>query len=303
MSEPLAFLNSHFLSQSQASLPLHDAGFVMGATVSDLCRTFRHQLFRWPDHLARFRRGLDATGIQPDLSDQQTTNLAEKLVEHNARLLDKNQDLALIVFATPGSIGYYAGQPGGAGDGPPTFGMHTFPLPLDRYRHFHEQGIHLVVPQTRHVPLECADPHLKQRSRIHWWLAQKQAQAKEPGSQALLLDLDGHVTETASANFLIVRKGVVVSPRWENILEGISLFVVRELCGELGIRFEEDKLTVTDCLNVDEAFLTSTPYCLAPVSRLEGKPLPLPGPVFQRLLSAWSEKVHMDIRGQICGAT
>lgn len=303
MSEPLAYLNGHFLPQSQATLPLHDAGFVMGATVSDLCRTFHHQLFRWPDHLARVRRGWQATGIEPNLSDEKISSLVESLVEHNTALLKRNQDLALVMFATPGLVGYYAGQPGAAGDGPATFGVHTFPLPLDRYRRFHEQGICLVVPDTRHVPIQCVDPHIKQRSRMHWWLAQKQAHAREPGSQPLLLDLNGHVTETAAANFLIVRSGTVVSPLWKNILEGVSLLVVRELCAELRIGFEERNLTVNDCLEADEAFLSSTPYCIAPVSRLEGKPLPWPGPVFQRLLSAWSEKVHMDIRGQIMQQT
>jgi branched-subunit amino acid aminotransferase/4-amino-4-deoxychorismate lyase len=242
---------------------------------------------------------LEATGIDPDEGDKQITKLAEKLVEHNVGLVKPNQDLALVLFATPGPIGYYVGQPGAAGEAPATIGMHTFPLPVERYRPFHLQGIHLVVPDTRHVPIECVDPHIKQRSRMHWWMAQKQAQAKEPGSQALLLDLGGHVTETAVANFLIVRKGTVVSPPWKNILQGISLLVVRESCAELRIGFEEDNLGVNDCLKADEAFLTSTPYCLAPVSRLEGKPLPWPGPVFQRLLAAWSEKVHMDIRGQI----
>ncbi len=152
MAESLAYLNGHWLPQSQASLPLHDAGFVMGATVSDLCRSIHHRLFRWQDHLARFRRGLQAAWIELSLSDEEITALAEKLVGHNAELLGSEQDLALVVFATPGPIGYYAGQAGGAGDGPATFGMHTFPLPLDRYRHFHEQGIHLVVSQIRHVP-------------------------------------------------------------------------------------------------------------------------------------------------------
>ncbi len=134
---------------------------------------------------------------------------------------------------------------------------------------------------------------------MHWWLAQQEVQAKEPGSQALFLDLEDHVSETAAANFLIVRKGVVVSPPRRNILEGISLVMVRELCGELGIGFEEDNLKVADCQAADEAFLSSTPYCLAGVRQLNGKLLPWPGPVFQRLLEAWSQKVDMDIRGQI----
>ena len=32
-------------------VPVHDAGFVMGATVTDLCRTFRHRLYLLlPEH-------------------------------------------------------------------------------------------------------------------------------------------------------------------------------------------------------------------------------------------------------------
>jgi branched-subunit amino acid aminotransferase/4-amino-4-deoxychorismate lyase len=55
MTTPLAYLNGDFRPQNEAQLPLHDAGFVWGATVTDLCRTFRHRLFRLADHLDRFR--------------------------------------------------------------------------------------------------------------------------------------------------------------------------------------------------------------------------------------------------------
>ena len=39
MTEPLASLNGRLLPQSEAHLALNDAGFVFGATVTDLCRT------------------------------------------------------------------------------------------------------------------------------------------------------------------------------------------------------------------------------------------------------------------------
>src|SRR5262245_14628401 len=44
MSEPLAYFEGRLIPQSEARLPLHDAGFVMGATITDLCRTVRHRL-------------------------------------------------------------------------------------------------------------------------------------------------------------------------------------------------------------------------------------------------------------------
>ena len=56
---PIAYLNGRFLTLTEAHLTLHDAGFVWGATVTDLCRTFRSQPYRLADHLRRFRRSCE----------------------------------------------------------------------------------------------------------------------------------------------------------------------------------------------------------------------------------------------------
>jgi branched-chain amino acid aminotransferase len=299
MPQPLVYLNGRFLPQAEAHLPLHDAGFVFGATVSDLCRTFRHHLYRLEDHLTRFRNSCRLAQIPQQLADTELAQIAGQLVAHNAGLLRPEQDLALVMFATPGPIGYYAGLEGGAGDGPPNLGMHTFPLPFARYRRFFREGIQLVVPSIRHVPASSVDPRIKQRSRMHWWLADRKAHAIAPGAIPLLLDSDGYVTESAAANFLLVRRGTVLSPPRSGILGGISLQTVQELCGQLKIPFEEKLLSPADCQAADEAMLSSTPYCLAPVCRIGESPIPWPGPVFEQLLTAWSRQVGLDIRAQI----
>src|SRR6266542_2158436 len=79
MSEPLAYLDGRFQPQSQARLPLHDAGFVLGATITDLCRTVRHRLYRWPDHLARFRRSCRSAHIPLPLPAGELTRVAHAL--------------------------------------------------------------------------------------------------------------------------------------------------------------------------------------------------------------------------------
>jgi branched-subunit amino acid aminotransferase/4-amino-4-deoxychorismate lyase len=295
----LVYLNGRLLPAADAHLPLNDAGFVFGATVTDLCRTFRHQLFRLPDHLARFRQSCTSARIPQPLGDQELARIATELVQHNARLLAAEHDLALVMFATPGPIGYYLGQPGGPGDAAPTLCLHTFPLPFERYARLFCEGARLIVPQTRHVPPACVDARVKQRSRLHWWLAEQEAHAVHPQAAALLLDLDGYVTETASSNFLVVRDGTVLSPPREAVLGGISLQVVRGLCAELGLPFEERRLSLADCLTADEALLTSTPFCVAGVGRINDTPLPWPGPVWRQLVAAWSRQIKVDIAGQI----
>jgi branched-subunit amino acid aminotransferase/4-amino-4-deoxychorismate lyase len=294
---PLAFLNGCFLPFSQAALPLDDAGFVFGATAVDNCRTFRHKLFRLGDHLERFRLSCTAARIPQPVPDSALAEIAERLIVENCGRLAPEDELSLVMFATPGPIAHYADR-----DGEPTLGMHTYPLSFQRFVHLFREGAHLVVPQTKHVPAACLDPRIKQRSRLHWWLAEQEAQACDPRASALLLNEAGHVTETATANFLLVRDGAVISPPPGEILAGISLRTVVELCSELGLPFRENSMTLEECLSADEALLCNTSYCLAGVSRINGGSIPWPGPTYEKLMRAWDKRLGLDVRQQIYGS-
>jgi len=307
---PLAYLNGRFLPQTEAHLALNDAGFVWGATITDLCRTFAGRPFRLADHLRRFRQSCEAASVPMTASDEELAGVAERLVHQNMppgadALGSPGAELAIVFFATPGPIGYYLGEPGGPGDGPPTLGVHTFPLPFARYHRLVRDGAVLVVPSARHIPAACVDPRIKQRSRISSWIAEQEARRIEPGASALLLDADGFVTETVAANFLIVRDGVVRSPPRDGILHGVSLQVVEELCRDLVIPFAEQRLTIDDCRTADEAMVAGTSYCLAGVRRIGGADLPpteinpAARSVRRRLLDEWSRRVGVDIERQI----
>jgi branched-subunit amino acid aminotransferase/4-amino-4-deoxychorismate lyase len=128
-----------------------------------------------------------------------------------------------------------------------------------------------VTPSVRDLPAACVDPHIKQRSRLHWWLAEQEVRRASPHAQALLLDTDEFVTETASSNFLLVKDGTILSPPFENVLEGVSLKVVGELCARLGIAVVERPLTLQDCYKAEEALLTCTTFCLAGVKQINGR--------------------------------
>src|SRR2546429_9604409 len=95
-------------------------------------------------------------------------------------------------------------------------------------------GAHLVTPSVRHVPPQCYDPKMKYRSRMHYYLADQEARLVDPDALALLLDLDGNITETSGANFQIVEDGRIISPTTRNTLPGVSRAMVIELAGNLG---------------------------------------------------------------------
>jgi branched-chain amino acid aminotransferase len=301
VTEPLAYLDGRFLPAAEAALPLADAGLVSGAAVTDFCRTFRRRLYRWPDHLARLRRGCDLCFIPLPASDEEITAAAEHLAAHNGALLGPERELALITFATPGPLGYYLGRDAG---GPPTLALHTFPLPVERYRPFFSEGVHLRVAGWQ-AACGLVGHGVKHRSRLAWWLAdqrvRRQAGCPTHAVALLLDDPEGSVTETAIGHVLFVKDGVVHTPPRRLVLEGVSVRVVEELCRKLSLPFEERPLPLRVCRAAEEGMICGSGFCLAGVRSLDGDELPWPGPVFRRLLDAWSDEAGVPIERQFLG--
>lgn len=302
MNEPIAYFKGQWIPASQAALAVWDLGVVMGASISEMTRTFRGELFRAEDHIARLFASLEYSEIAFSISPKEVLEISREVAAHNYQFLREGEDLAVVQFVTPGENLMYAPDGGnGAMSLQPTFCVHSFPLPFAKWRSFFETGAHCVTPPTRAVPVQCLDPRVKNRSRLHWWRAEKAAQQTAPRALSLLLDFDDNITECAGANFLLVREHTIFSPCSENILNGISRQTVREISSGLGYEWVETDLKITDVVSADEAWLTSTPYCMAPCTQLNQRVIGKGGigPGFSRVLQAWSELVGVDIRAQI----
>jgi branched-subunit amino acid aminotransferase/4-amino-4-deoxychorismate lyase len=304
MPEALVYLNGRMLPASQAHVAIFDLGLVLGATVAEMTRTFRRRPFRLDDHLDRLFRSLHYVRFKLDLTRDELAAASHKLIEHNAALLDEGDEgdeLGLVQFVTAGESAMYAASSGREARQTATVCAHTFPLAWNSWAERMREGARLVTPSIRNVPPQCFEASMKCRSRMHFYLADQEARLADPAALALLLDLDGNVTETPSANFLMVEGGTIVSPTLRNTLPGVSRQMVIELAAELGLGFIERDFQIDRALHADEALLTSTPYCLMPVATINGSPIGggKPGPMFRKLIDAWSRKVGVDIERQI----
>ena len=72
------------------------------------------------------------------------------------------------------------------------------------------------------------------------------------------------------------------------------------LAARLGLEVHERNLELYDAYHCEEAFFTSTGFSMLPCTKLNGIMIGdgRPGPVFRRLLGAWSEEVGVDIVAQ-----
>jgi branched-subunit amino acid aminotransferase/4-amino-4-deoxychorismate lyase len=136
---------------------------------------------------------------------------------------------------------------------------------------------------------------------MHFYLADREAAARQPGARALLLDQDGFVAEGTTANVVVFCEDEgFVSPPHDNILVGVSLGVVEELSARINVPFVTRRLTVDELCSADEALLTSTSVCALPIVECNGRPIGdgKLGPTYRRLLSAWNDLVGLDIADQ-----
>jgi len=217
--------------------------------------------------------------------------------------LGADEEMSVIVFITAGVLRRYVGYGKDDLANGPTVCIHTVPMDFRAMAERLANGFRLVTTSIRHVPPECCNPAIKSRSRMHYYLADIEARAVDPDAVALMLDLSGNVTETSIANFMIIQDGTIMSPTLKNSLAGVSREVVIELAQELGIPFVERDFQVGEVLDADEAFITTTPYCIAPVTYINKQEIAngRPGRIFRKLLEKYSDRVGIDIERQMLG--
>jgi branched-chain amino acid aminotransferase len=295
MNEPWVYLNGEWLAASKAVLSLTDAGFVLGATIAEQLRTFHGKIFRLDNHLSRLDHSLHLVGIETLIERETLAELAREIVARNHPLLERGDDLGLSIFVTPGPYHAYSATPGPT---QPTVCLHTYPLPFRYWAEKYHSGQFLATTDVRQVPAECWPSEIKCRSRMHFFLADRQAAKNYSQSRAVLLDRDGNITEASTANVLLYRRDEgLISPPAHKILHGISLMELFDLASALQIPCAERDFTPQEAAAAEEVLLSSTPFCLLPCTRFNGQPVAAgrPGEIYSRLLAAWSELVGLDI--------
>ncbi|MFM8635592.1 MAG: aminotransferase class IV [Planctomycetia bacterium] len=290
-----AWLNGRFIPRDSLHLPVGDAGFVLGATVTEQLRTFRGELFLPEPHRDRLARSLQSVGIDPGYPLDGIMAAAAEVARSNHTHVGDG-DLGVVIFVTPGDLpAQHEGE-----KGRPFVAVHSFPLAFSMWAAAYDRGVALRSVAVEQVPGGCWPIHAKVRSRLHYVLADREAHAAEPGARAVLRHADGRVSETSTANVAVVRGAAVLSPPPSDALEGVSLAFARSLAAAAGIAWTERSLTVSDLAAADEILLTSTPSCILPATRFDGAAVGdgRPGGIFTTILAAWSRTVGFDIAAQ-----
>jgi branched-chain amino acid aminotransferase len=115
--------------------------------------------------------------------------------------------------------------------------------------------------------------------------------------EAILLDVNGYVSEGSGENIFIVKRGEIFTPDLSSsILEGITRDSVITLAREEGLAVHEARITRDQLWLADEVFFTGTAAEVTPVREVDNRPIGdgTVGPVTKRLQKRYFDVVKGD---------
>jgi len=160
---------------------------------------------------------------------------------------------------------------------------------------YSDEGIRLVTASTRRNTPSCLDSKIHHNNLLNNILAAIEANVAGADS-AVMLDLNGFVSETNDTNIFMVRSGTVCTPHADACLPGLTRQMVLDICREHGIPAVERNLSLTELYTADEAFTSGTMGELTPVLEVDGRTIGdgVPGELTRRLQTLHREVAWRD---------
>jgi branched-chain amino acid aminotransferase len=294
-NQRIVYLNGEFIPESEARVPIKDQGFKFGDAVFDTTRTFGHEIFKLRDHLERFERSMRYLKLDGGHSIDDFVAVTEEVVRRNLPLIASDEDYWVTQRVSRGlSEGDREAWP----DWPDaTVIVECTPLPLAARAKSYRDGIEVITPSVRRVAPEMASPRAKTHNYLNLILGDLEVAAQNPDALSVLLDRDGNLAEGKGSNIFLVSEGKLRTPRERFVLPGVSRQVTKELAAGMGLEVEETDIDLFDAYNADEAFITSTSFCICPIRSINGRTMAegrIPGPITKKLISAYVDMVGFD---------
>ena len=283
------FLNNRFVKQRDAVVSVFDHGFLYGDGVYETIRSYGSRIFMRDQHLARLRRSAEAIGLTIPIPEKDWPGLLHEAMERNGVGNDRvDAYLRITISRGVGELGL----------DPALCPVPTVVLMAKALhspsRQQYEQGVSVIVAQTRRNLPSALSPHIKAMSFLNNILAKREAIAAG-AFDSVLLNWKDQLTECTVSNLFWVKSGTLFTPSLEcGILDGITRNIVLTLAREAELPVREGCFGIDALHQADECFLTNTSMELMPVTAVEQRPLGSgqPGPITHQLQAQFVANRH-----------
>lgn len=278
------YINGEIVPLKDAKISVFDRGFQYGEGVFEGIRCYDGKIYKLDEHVQRLFDSARAIHIQIPLSKEDM----KKAIKDTARANGfKNAHIKPMVTR---GVGWKLGFNPEDVDRP-TIVIIERPITGALYGG-ESGGIRLAVVSVRKIPACCFDPRVKSLNYLANILARIEAQASG-ADEAIMLDIQGYVSEGTGDNIFLVRRGALWAPPAQSALEGITRRTIISLAKGVSIPAYEALLSMYDVYTADEVFVTGTGAGIIPVIEVDKKPVGdgKPGRITQQIIRLYAEEV------------
>ena len=255
----IAYVNGQYVPNAEASVNIHDRGFVFADGIYEVIAITKGQLVDPEWHMKRLWRSLAELRIPEPMSDPAMRAVMNQVIRRNrvhngiiymqiSRGVTRVRDHAFSTELKPAVV---------------MTARNTTAVLTDEM----SDGVKVIsIPDIRWKRCD-----IKSISLLPNILGKQLA--KEAGAyEAWMVDEEGYVTEGTSSNAWIVTKDgeLVTRPTDHAILRGITRISLMALAEKAGFTIIERAFTIEEAKAAKEAFVTSTTSLVKPVTELDG---------------------------------
>ena len=282
--DDLAYFNGKFMPIDKVSISPLDRGFLFADGVYEVVPVYNKNPFFFREHLNRLYRSLSRIRLDPCITKDELKSCIEELIKQT-----RHSHQIVYVQITRGVANRNHAFPKST---PPTIFIMSSELIRPTEKMFSE-GVHAITTNDN----RWKSRDIKSISLLPNVLAREEAVSLN--CQEAILVENGKVTEGAASTIWIVREEKVFCPEpCSNLLEGVRIKIIENLCFELEIFFERRNFEVNELMNADEILLTSATKEILPITSVNGKKIGIknheegkPGRVFQKLRKRYTELI------------
>ncbi len=277
------FIGRELLPRDEAKVSVWDSGFQSGDAVYEGLRVYGGRVFRLHEHVDRLFSCAHAIGICSPMSRRDVCDAILDTVRANGL----HDDAHVRVTMTRGDKPVTGMNPTLARASEPLLVVIAEPKPLP----FPESGIRLITASIRRTPAQCLDPKLHTCNQLGQILAKMEANLAGV-DEALMLDVNGFVAETNSANIFVATGGRLLTPRRNSCMPGLTRQFVLEVGPESGYATAEEDISQADVYSASEVFICGTVCEIVPVTAVDGRQIGngKPGPISTQLRKAYARQ-------------
>ena len=267
----MIYLNGSFVPIEDARVSVLDRGFIFGDGVYEVIPVYSHIPFRLAEHLRRLQKSLDGIQLKNPHTDTEWKKLIEQIIASN-----EGEDQSLYLHITRGVAPRNHAFPK---EVVPTIFIMSSPL-LVASKELIITGVSAITANDNRWS-RC---DIKAISLLPNVLLRQMASDSD-ATETLLLR-DGFLSEgSASSIFIVKNKILLVPPKSNFTLPGITYDVVLELAVKYQMPYEITEISENDLHSSDEILLASSTKEIMPITFLDGKKVGSgkPGEVFAQL--------------------